>query len=530
MATSAHTIDPGDLPRAMLDVATSLNDYVIVLPIVICLMGGAFLLLVRGWRGLQLGLTLTFLVAIAALELQLFTRVLYDGPIAMTMGNWLPPFGITFAVDVLGAGFALAATIATIVVVVYYSTDTMLREVRYGFYSLIMLLLAGVTGAFLTGDLFNLYVWFEVMLIASFGLMIIGGRKIQLDGAVKYGFLNFLATTFFLIGLGYLYGLIGTLNMADIARVAGETDSAAMIAVAGLFLLAFGMKAAAFPVNAWLPASYHTPDSAISALFGGLLTKVGAYALLRTMILLMPAARDVLDPVITVVAVFTLLLGPMGAMAQTNLRRAIGFLVIGGIGSVMAGIAISGPYGVAGGGLYALHSMLTMTALYLVAGLIEQVSGTDDIRKMGGIYRASSVLSILFLVLVFAAAGLPPFLGFWPKLLLLQGALLTDDWFLVAAILVNSLFTSIAGARIWAHVFWRNGREGEPATASNPDLKPVSAAVSRPAVLASVVLVALILYMGLRPNILFESARIAATDLLDPARYTQAVNLEVPEQ
>ncbi|MCB9993410.1 MAG: Na+/H+ antiporter subunit D [Hyphomicrobiaceae bacterium] len=530
MATTAHTIDPGDLPRAMLDIATSLNDWVIILPIVLCLMGGAFLLLVREWRGAQLGLTLVFLAAIAALEAQLFVRVLTDGPIAMTMGNWLPPFGITFAVDVLGAGFALAATIATIVVVISYSADTMQREVRYGFYSLIMLLLAGVTGAFLTGDLFNLYVWFEVMLIASFGLMIIGGRKIQLDGAVKYGFLNFLATTFFLIGLGYLYGLIGTLNMADIARVASQTNSPAMIAVAGLFLLAFGMKAAAFPLNAWLPASYHTPDAAISALFGGLLTKVGAYALLRTMVLMMPAAREVLDPVITTIAVATLLLGPMGAMAQTNLRRAVGFIVIGGIGSVMAGIAISGLFGVAGGGLYAIHSMLTMTALYLVAGMIEQVTGTDDIRRMGGIYRASSGLSILFLVLVFASAGLPPFLGFWPKLLLLQGALLDNDGLLVAAILINSLFTSIAGARIWAHVFWRNGREGEAPNAINPDLKPVAAAVKRPTIFASAVLVALILFLGLRPNILLESAQIAAVGLVHPDRYTAAVNLEVPDK
>ena len=527
-AESGHS---ADITHAMITTPMTAADWLIIAPVVLPIMFGAILLMLRYTSVRQAVMANLALAFMFVIETALLLHVAEAGPQTMTMGRWLPPFGISFSVDITGVVLSLAGTFVALMCGLYSVVDVDAPRTRYGFYPFLMLMMAGVNGAFLTGDVFNLYVWFEVLLISSFGLIVLGSEKAQLDGAIKYAFLNLIGTTLFLIATGYLYGAFGTLNMADITRMAATPPADAPVrTIVVLYLFAFAMKAAAFPLNAWLPASYHTPDSAISALFGGLLTKVGAYALLRTMILLMPAARDVLDPVITVVAVFTLLLGPMGAMAQTNLRRAIGFLVIGGIGSVMAGIAISGPYGVPGGGLYALHSMLTMTAFYLVAGLVEQISGTDDIRKMGGIYRASSVLSILFLVLVFAAAGLPPFLGFWPKLLLLQGALSTDDWLLAAAILVNSLFTSIAGARIWAHVFWRNGREGEPATASNPDLKPVSEAISRPAILASVVLVALILYMGLRPNILFESARIAASDLLDPARYTQAVNLEVPER
>src|SRR5690606_18546591 len=171
--------------------------------------------------------------------------------------------GISLTADLFSAAFALAASVVTLVVIVYAEIDRDRGDRNNNFHALVLLLLAGVTGAFLTGDLFNLYVWFEVMLIASFGLLATGGSAAQMDGAVKYGFLNFLATTLFLLSLGLLYGLLGTLNMADIMRVAPMANPAAMTAIAAVLLLAFGMKAAAFPLNAWLPASYHTPPAAV---------------------------------------------------------------------------------------------------------------------------------------------------------------------------------------------------------------------------------------------------------------------------
>lgn len=525
MATQNEQAILDNLPPAMIEGPTSVADWVIILPVALALVSAAILLIFRNSRGTQAGFAILAVLAILAVEIELFLRVLDAGPIAMTMGNWLPPFGITFAVDVIGAGFTLGASIVTLVVLVFFQAEIVPREERYGFYPLVLLLLAGVSGAFLTGDLFNLYVWFEVMLIASFGLMVIGGRKMQLDAAVKYGFLNFLATTFFLVGLGYLYGLLGTLNMADIALAAAGADAAPMTAIAALFLLAFGMKAAAFPVNAWLPASYHTPDAAVSALFGGLLTKVGVYALLRVLLLLLPASRDILDPVITGIAVLTLTLSPLGAMAQTNLRRAIGFLVIGGIGAVFAGLAVPTVRGVAGGTMYAFHSMLTMSALYLVAGLIERVTQATDTRNMGGVYQANSPISILFIILVFAAAGLPPFLGFWPKLLIAEAALGSQDWLIATFILLNSILTSIAGTRLWAHIFWRNGREGENSEIFNDRLRPLTLMEWRAALSATTVLVGLIVVIGLWPNLLFESARLVAVGLLQPEDYIAAVGL-----
>lgn len=507
------------LPPAMIETMTAAADWVIVLPVVLSLMGAAMALMLRKAGSLSFMLAVLVICAVIACDIALLLRVLEIGPVSMTMGKWLPPFGISLAADLFSAAFALAAAVVTLVVLIYAEGESG-RDERDGFHAMVLLLLAGVTGSFLTGDLFNLYVWFEVMLIASFGLMVLGGKPIQLDGAVKYGFLNFLATTLFLLALGLLYGLLGTLNMADVMRVAPAANPAAMAGVAALLLLAFSMKAAAFPVNAWLPASYHTPPAAVSALFAGLLTKVGAYALLRSLVVVLPASRDLLEPLLVAIAVGTLLIAPLGAIAETNLRRAIGFLVIGGVGAILAGIAVPSQEGIGGAGLYVFHAILTMTALYLVAGLIERGTGETDTRRMGGLYAASAPLSILFLVLILATAGVPPFLGFWPKLLLLQAGIGEGGWsggLIVVALLVNAVLTLIAGSRLWGHVFWRSA----PADGNAAPLLPQT----WQRLGATAVLVSMVLAAGLWPNGLFEGLNAGIPDMMDPARYVDAVGL-----
>jgi multicomponent Na+:H+ antiporter subunit D len=513
------------LPTAMIEGATATADWLLVAPMAVLLIGAAVLVMLRGRRGWQPGLAVLALLAVVGMEAALVARVLADGPFAMTMGNWLPPFGISFVADPLGAVFALAAGFVGLVAVLYMAMDP---DEGDGRYALVLLLLAGVTGAFLTGDFFNLYVWFEVTLIASFGLLVLGGTQLALDGAVKYGFLNFVATALFLLALGVIYATLGTLNMADIALRAPEGNPIGVAGVVGLLLLAFGTKAAAFPVNAWLPASYHTPGPAVSALFAGLLTKVGIYALMRTMLFLFPQGAEAFGPVVLAIAVATLVVAPLGAIAETNLRRAIGFMVIGGIGVVLAGIALPGPAGVTGAGFYILHSMLTMTALYLVAGLIERVTGARDTRAMGGIYGARSWLSVMFFVLVLAAAGVPPFLGFWPKLMVIEAGIAAADWgaaVLVAALVVNAWLTLIAGARLWAHIFWRNAPEGPASEHERLALAKLSPRERLTGGLASLVLVGVVAMAGLWPNALFESVGVGANDMLNPERYIAAVGL-----
>jgi multicomponent Na+:H+ antiporter subunit D len=505
----------------VLTVPTQAADWIVVLPLVLALAGAALGLILRHNGRATFLLALLVIAGMIACEVGLLTRIWQSGPVSMTMGNWLPPFGISFTADLYGAAFALAASALTLLVVIYAEADRSAADGRDGFHGLVLLLLGGVTGSFLTGDLFNLYVWFEVMLVASFGLIVSRSSPLQLDGAIKYGFLNFLATSLFLLALGLLYGLLGTLNMADIIGKAPAANPAAMTAVAALLLLAFGMKAAAFPVNAWLPASYHAPPPAVSALFGGLLTKVGVYAVLRSLVVLLPANRDILEPVIAMVAIGSMVFGPLGAVAETNLRRAIGFLLIGGVGAALVGIALASHVAISGTGVYIFHSMLTMTGLYLVAGLIERITGETDTQRMGGLYADHTSLSVMFIVLILALAGVPPLLGFWPKLLLLEASLAQGNTLgttLTLALVLNAVLTLVAGTRLWAHVFWRKGEKDFVLERVNP----VRGALRHGAPAA---IVGLVVILGMAPNIVFATGKTGAADIVDPARYIAAVGL-----
>lgn len=530
MAASSET-QPALIEAAMQTVPTGAADWIVIAPVLAGLLGAALALMLHGRPRLQGWLALAVALGTSGAALALLLRVLEIGPLSMTMGRWLPPFGISFTADILGAGFAFVASVVTAIVLVSMLERTPERG-SIGPFPLVLLLLGGVNGAFLTGDMFNLYVWFEVMLLASFGLLVFDGRPISLDATVKYGFLNFLATAFFLVALGLLYGLTGSLNMADLILRAGEAPPGPLLAIAALLTLAFGVKAAAFPVNAWLAASYHVPPAPIAALMAGLLTKVGAYALLRTLVAVLPEARLALEPVLVTIAALTLVIGPIGAIAETNLRRALGFLLIGGIGAILAGLCLANMAGIAGAASYGVHAMLTMTALYLVAGLIERRTGASDTRQMGGLYAASSLLSVLFLVPVLAASGLPPFLGFWPKLLLFQGAVEASSsgalamdpvsMILIGALVLNALLTLIAGTRLWSHIFWRATLESGEAGAP---IQPLTGREQRLLLWPAVVLVALVAGLGLWPQPLVEAAQAAALDLLDPARYLAAVGL-----
>ena len=436
----------------------------------------------------------------------------------MTMGSWLPPFGISFAADILGAGFALVASFVAVLCTAYSVREIGGTARRYGFYPFLMLMMAGVNGAFLTGDIFNLYVWFEVFLIASFGLMILGSERQQIDGATKYAILNLLGTALFLIATAYLYGVVGTLNMADIARKVDLLPAAApMMTIAALFLFAFGMKSAAFPVYFWLPASYHTPRVVTGALFGGLLTKIGVYALLRTLVMLFPEQRLELSGIIAWVAVATMILGALGALAQSDVRRMMGFLVISGVGIMLAGLALGDAAGISGAVFYAVHSMLAMSALYLLCGTMKDYGGSYSLNRLGGLYRASPLLAAVALVLFLAAAGLPPGSGLWPKIVLVKASIDVGAGWLAAAILLSGLLTTVALGRVFALAFWRDAA-ADPATGN--DAPPGPAA---PALGSLVMLTVPIVVLGLFPEPFIRIADAAAAGLLDPGAYLRAV-------
>lgn len=507
------------------------GQWLALLPVLIPLAGAALLLMLRQRKTVQLPLALLLAATTALCDLALLIRVVEGGPQSMTMGNWLPPFGISFTVDMLGAGFALVAALVTAIVLLPLGADAPDRSRRDGLYPQVLLLLAGVSGAFVTSDLFNLYVWFEVMLIASFGLLALGREDAQLDGAVKYGFPNFMATSIFLIALGLIYGLLGTLNMADLIGAGQRADLPALAGIAALLLVGFGMKAAAFPLNTWLAASYHTPPPAIAALFAALLTKVGAYALIRSLGMILPVARDLLEPALIAVAVATLVLGPLMAIAETRLRRLAGFLLVGGIGAMLAGLALGTENGLAGSASYGLHAMLAMAALYLVVGLVEQRMGATDTRAMGGLVAVAPLLSAMLFVVLFAVAGVPPFTGFWPKLLLVEAGM--SRWLdtgslgalaIFSAVLLNALLSLIAAARVFAHVGWRAAPlAGHEAPAERQLL--MSGRLTVMSLWPTIVLVVALVALGLWPEPLAGFGVAAARGLLDPSAYIAATGL-----
>jgi multicomponent Na+:H+ antiporter subunit D len=323
-----------DYAAAMVMEPLSFVQQLVVLPVALPILAGALCLLFRRYSASHPFIAAGTFFILCCSNLFLLEHVYTNGPVAVTMGRWLPPFGITLNADMMGALFATTTSLIAFVACLYSLSDLGERYRHYGFYVFFLLLITGVSGAFLTGDIFNLYVWFEVLLISSFGMLVLGGEKPQMDGALKYAYLNLIATTLFLISVAYLYGITGTLNMADIAivmRSLGEDSAAPVYTVAVLFFLAFGMKAAAFPVNFWLPASYHTPRVIVSAVFAGLLTKVGIYSLLRVLAMLMPLQSASLSGFILWVAALTSLMGAIGALAQSDSRKALGFIVISGM-------------------------------------------------------------------------------------------------------------------------------------------------------------------------------------------------------
>jgi len=551
LAAAGPVAEGIDKSAAMTQTPVGPSDWLIILPILLPLLAGVIGVMFRAVPRLMAWLTVAALAGVSLASAGLLGRVITEGPIAMTMGQWLPPFGISLVVDPLGALMALMASITGLLIGIYALTDIDAAARRAGFYAMLCWLIAGVNGAFLTGDIFNLYVWFEVFVIASFGLIVLGGHKVQLDGAIKYCVLNLVATTLFLIAVAFLYGTLGTLNMADLSGklAAYPPNEPQLLTIGLLFFVGFGMKAAAVPLHIWLPASYHTPKPAVSALFAALLTKVGIYAVLRTYTVVMPAMNEgVVFDVIYVVAIATIMLGLFGALAESNLRRMLGFLLISGVGVMLLGLGLDTRLSLSATIFYTVHSVVIMAGLYMLAGLMERRSGFASLHELSGMYTGAQALAVLFFVLGFAAAGLPPLSGFWPKVLLIEAALTEQQYIAVAALLVNGLLAMMVIGRAWSLMFWRPKvrtqiPEEHPSEPLHKTVEPapkataLSAAPSPqaqdtaptpgenpPAMLLPVVVTAIAaLGLGVWPAPLLNLSDLAATNLLDPSAYISAV-------
>ena len=330
-----------------------------------------------------------------AISLAILHHTLTVGRISLQVGDWQAPFGITLLADGL-TGIMLSLTAILSVTIVPFSIKTLDERRRLNFYPLLLFLVMGVNGAFLAGDLFNLYVFFEVLLMASFVLLTMGGQMRQINGGIRYVVLNLLASTLFLAAAGVAYGTLGTLNMAHLAQRLDGAPEHVRLLMAGLLLVAFGSKAGLFPLFFWLPSSYHTPHPVVTAFFGGLLTKVGIYTLFRIFPLFFPDLLVAWQPLLLWMAGFTMLVGVLGAIAATTIRRVLSFHIIShvgfmimGLGVAMSGNKLAVGFGMAAAILYLAHHMIVKTALLMAGGTVELEMGSGNLTN-GKLGRADA--------------------------------------------------------------------------------------------------------------------------------------------
>lgn len=436
------------------------------LPVLVSLLAAAISLFAGRRPRLQRAIAtvaLSVVVVVAAALTYLADR---QGTIALQVGGWGPtedglgPLGITLVVDRLSALMVLVSSIVLLVVVFYAIgqgiRDGDGRQPVSIFLPTYLVLSTGVFMAFLAGDLFNLFVGFEVLLIASFVLLTIGGSRERVRAGVSYVMVSMVSSLVFLLGIGLVYAATGTLNMAELALRLPEVSEGSRMALFAVLLVAFGIKAAVFPLSSWLPDSYPTAPAPVTAVFAGLLTKVGVYAIIRAHSLLFPGGG--MDRVLLVAGLLTMVLGILGAIAQSDIKRLLSFTLVSHIGYMVFGVALSTQLGMSGAIYYVAHHILVQTTLFLVVGLIERQAGASTLQRLGGLAAASPLLAFVFVVPALNLGGIPPFSGFIGKVALLEagaevGSVLA--WMLVAGSVITSLLTLYVVARVWTKAFWR---------------------------------------------------------------------------
>jgi multicomponent Na+:H+ antiporter subunit D len=487
-------------------------------PVFLPLLAGALLMALPGgpWRRYFNVLASAGQLAVSIWLLMVVQR---DGIQVVHFGDWAAPFGICFVADTMGAILVAATGLTGFLVAIYALADIGKEHEKFGFYPLYQILLMGVSGAFLTGDLFNLFVWFEVMLMASFVLLTLGSKKGQLAGGIKYLVLNFLASGIFLTALGLLYAKTGTLNMADMAVIVREGGlSVPVMTSAMLLLVAFGMKAAVFPVFSWLPASYHTPTVSVTAIFGGLLSKVGVYSLMRVFTLIFVVDAEATHHLIIGISILTMITGVLGAAAQFEMKRLLAFHIVSQIGYMTLGLGLFTAGALAAGLFYLLHNILAKTNLFLVAGAVAHCKGSTQLKKIGGLYKTQPWLAVVFMISAMALAGMPPLSGFLGKFFLVKEAVPTGHWVAIAAALGVGLLTLYSMVKIWAEAFWKaDPAEEEGAVVGS------KVSIPWPMWISMGLMVGAIFSISLSPEWILGIVQRAGEELMDPSRYLAAV-------
>jgi multicomponent Na+:H+ antiporter subunit D len=490
----------------------------LALPVLLPLMGAALSILVGRSRTAQRSISIVVLVTNLVLAVLILVEVDRDGTLVTQVGGWEAPIGITLVADRLAAMMLVVAQLMLLGVLVYAIGQPGAERDHVGFQSVYLVLAAGVASSFLTGDLFNLFVSFEMMLTASYVLLTLGGRRDQVRAGMTYVVISLVASALFVTALALLYAATGTVNMADLAGKVSALPDGLQAAFAVLLLVVFGIKAGLFPLFFWLPDAYPTAPSPVVAVFAGLLTKVGVYAIIRTQTLLFDdSARPA--TLMLWLAGLTMVVGILGAIAQGDVKRILSFNIVSHIGYMVMGLALFTVGGIAAAIFYVVHHIVAKTTLFMTGGLIEHVGGSGRLDRLGGMVRTAPMVAVLYLVPALALAGIPPLSGFVPKFALTDAGLAADQPAIVAVSLLVSLLTIFSLMKIWAGVFWN------PADA-DPELRPYPTGwLGGPPlmVLPTMVLVAAGLAIAVLSGPLYDLSLRAAEDIIDPSRYVEAV-------
>lgn len=444
-----------------------------------------------------------------------------DNLLVLQSGGWKAPFGISFVVDSLSSIMVLLTAIVSLAVGIYSTVALNIGRIKYGYFFLFHFLIMGLIGVFLTGDIFNLYVWFEVVIISSFVLLTLGGKKMQMEGAVKYVTMNMLASMVFLTAIGILYGITGTLNMADLALKVQQVENKGLVSVTALlFFAGFGIKSAVFPLYFWLPSSYHTPPSAIAALFGGLLTKMGIYAMIRVFTLIFTPDEFILNVFIGI-AIMTMITGALGTINKRSVRRMISYLIVCHIGYLIAGMGMYTELAFVGLIFYLIHDMIIKSNLFMITGVIQKIRQTIDMQRLGGLYQDYPKLSFLMAISLFSLIGIPPLSGFWPKIYLFGEAYKTGEYLLLGVIIFASFVTLYVIARMWSEVFWKSSPK--PLTEEIDHFEPMSLLNKFALIFPIIMLTFVSLYIGFAAENIINLAHKTAYELMNPSIYIDAV-------
>jgi multicomponent Na+:H+ antiporter subunit D len=425
------------------------------------LLGAAIALIAGRHRKTQVAVSVVTLTVVCGIAAVLLVAVDAGGvPIAVSVGGWPVPFGIVLYVDRLAALLVVVSSVVLLAVLLFSvgqgaadgDDDTPVSI----FHPSYLILAAGIFTAFIAGDLFNLYVGFEILLVASYVLITLGSTENRIRTGVVYIVVSLVSSILFLAAIAVIYGALGTVNMVQISERMAQLPQETQTVLHVLLLLAFSIKAAVFPLSFWLPDSYPTAPAPVTAVFAGLLTKVGVYALIRTETELF-RDNDV-NFLLLIVALATMIVGVLGAVAQAELKRILSFTLVSHVGYMVFGLAIATPAAIGATIYYMVHHIVVQTTLFLAVGLIERRAGSTSILRVKGLMRAAPVIAVLYFIPAVNLGGLPPFSGFIGKYALFDAAAEVGTPIMMVLIVggvITSLLTLYALMRAWNLAFWR---------------------------------------------------------------------------